>query len=191
MKKAKKFLPKQLARNKTTKWKSKTKAIAMKKTRKPPSKKSLKKRRKKPKSNNNYNNNNSNKTKDKTNPKTDKTETTMAKAAEDLLTLNSKLSLRYLLIHFLLFLYLNFCICLFIHFYNLKKGLSFDATEDDLRTLFADCGNLDSLNLLKDRDSGRSKGIAFVRFGDEESLNSAVALSGSEHMGRQLYIEKS
>jgi len=37
---------------------------------------------------------------------------------------------------------------------------------------------------------GRSKGIAFVRFNDEATLNNALEYNGSEHMGRYLVIEK-
>ena len=46
------------------------------------------------------------------------------------------------------------------------------------------------MNLLKGND-GRSKGIAFVRFADEKSLNSALEYNGSEMMGRNIVIEKS
>jgi nucleolin len=70
------------------------------------------------------------------------------------------------------------------------RGLSFQATEDDLKELFAECGAVDSVNLLK-RPDGTSKGVCFVRFTDEKSLAAAIEFSGSEHMGRTLTIEKS
>jgi nucleolin len=37
---------------------------------------------------------------------------------------------------------------------------------------------------------GRSKGLAFVKFNDEDSLNTAIAKNNSDHMGRYLVIEK-
>lgn len=69
------------------------------------------------------------------------------------------------------------------------RGLSFDAYEDDIKEFFVDCGEIQSVNLLKNTD-GRSKGIAFVRFNDEESIANAVNQSGAEHMGRNITIEK-
>ena len=48
------------------------------------------------------------------------------------------------------------------------RGISYDATEDDLKELFTECGEVDSVNLLKG-PNGMSKGIAFVRFTTEEA----------------------
>ena len=41
-----------------------------------------------------------------------------------------------------------------------------------------------------DRSTGKSKGLAFVRFSTEEAQSAAVELSGTEHLGRSLTIEK-
>ena len=41
-------------------------------------------------------------------------------------------------------------------------NLSYSTTEDDLRTLFTQAGTVTSVALIKDRDSGQSKGFAFV-----------------------------
>jgi RNA recognition motif-containing protein len=41
-------------------------------------------------------------------------------------------------------------------------NLSYDTSEDALRTLFAQAGAIASVGLIKDRDTGRSKGFAFV-----------------------------
>ena len=41
-------------------------------------------------------------------------------------------------------------------------NLAYTTTEDDLRTLFAQAGTIASVALIKDRDTGRSKGFAFV-----------------------------
>ena len=42
---------------------------------------------------------------------------------------------------------------------------------------------------MKNTD-GRSKGVAFIRFAEEASLNTAIEYSGSEHMGRTIVVEK-
>jgi len=51
------------------------------------------------------------------------------------------------------------------------------------------CGNILNLNLLS-RPDGKSKGIAFVKFGKRSELNAALELNGTEHMGRCLKIEE-
>ena len=47
-----------------------------------------------------------------------------------------------------------------------------------------------SVKLLTDRDTGRSKGLAFVKFESAEDVDKAVASNRCEHMGRYLNIEK-
>jgi len=46
-------------------------------------------------------------------------------------------------------------------------NLSYSTTEDDLRTLFAEAGTVSSVALIKDRDSGQSKGFAFVEMSNQ------------------------
>jgi len=55
--------------------------------------------------------------------------------------------------------------------------------------LLEPCGNILNVNLLS-RPDGKSKGIAFVKFGKRSELNAALELSGTEHMGRALKIEE-
>ncbi|CAD8123603.1 unnamed protein product [Paramecium sonneborni] len=69
------------------------------------------------------------------------------------------------------------------------KGLSFDASEQDIKEFFSECGTINSVNLLKG-PNGYSKGIAFVRFSTEDAQSAAVEYSGSEHMGRTIVVEK-
>ena len=69
-------------------------------------------------------------------------------------------------------------------------GLSFQATENDVTELLKDCGDIANINLLKDRVTGRSRGIAFVKFANEDGLNAALELNNCEHMGRYLEISK-
>src|SRR4051812_45333877 len=50
-------------------------------------------------------------------------------------------------------------------------GLPYSTTEDGLRTLFAEVGEISSIRLIKDRDTGQSKGFAFVEMpNDAEAL---------------------
>jgi len=68
------------------------------------------------------------------------------------------------------------------------KSLPFATTTDEIAKLFSDCGNVENVNLLKDRD-GRSKGVAFVRFNNNESLQKAIQKNNSEFGGRTLVVE--
>ena len=56
--------------------------------------------------------------------------------------------------------------------------------------MFTECGEVTGVNVLKDRETGNSKGCAFVKFATEESQTAACEYSGAEHMGRSLTIEK-
>jgi cold-inducible RNA-binding protein len=53
-------------------------------------------------------------------------------------------------------------------------NLSYDTTEDDLRTLFAQAGAVASVALIKDRDTGQSKGFAFVEMSNQAEAEKAI-----------------
>ena len=53
-------------------------------------------------------------------------------------------------------------------------NLSYDTTEDDLRTLFAKAGTVASVALIKDRDTGQSKGFAFVEMSNQSEAEKAI-----------------
>jgi len=55
-------------------------------------------------------------------------------------------------------------------------NLSYDTTEEDLHTLFAQAGTVQSVDLIKDRLSGRSKGFAFVVMGNQSELEKAIQM---------------
>ena len=55
-------------------------------------------------------------------------------------------------------------------------NLPFSTTEEELRTMFAQAGNVVSVSLIKDRDTGRSRGFAFVEFGTQAEAEKAVSL---------------
>lgn len=70
-------------------------------------------------------------------------------------------------------------------------NLPYNASEDDLRTLFSQHGSVDSVAIITDRDTGRSKGFGFVEFGnDEEAKNAIQGLSGQEYGGRALTVNE-
>ena len=55
-------------------------------------------------------------------------------------------------------------------------NLSYTTTEDDLRTLFAQAGAVASVALIKDRDTGRSKGFAFVEMSTQVEAQKAIGM---------------
>lgn len=69
------------------------------------------------------------------------------------------------------------------------SGLSYDASKEDVESHFNTFTSVKSVNLLTDRNTGRSKGLAFVKFHDQEGLDLALQNNKSEHMGRWLNIE--
>ena len=74
---------------------------------------------------------------------------------------------------------------------NLYVGnLSYDTTEDTLRTLFAEYGEIESANLITDRYTGRSRGFAFVEMATEEEAQAAMSgMNGKEVDGRELKVD--
>lgn len=70
-------------------------------------------------------------------------------------------------------------------------NLSFDATQEDLEGLFSAHGTVTDVFILKDRESGRPRGFAFVSMETPEEMNAAIeALNGEEFMGRNLTINE-
>ena len=70
-------------------------------------------------------------------------------------------------------------------------NLSFDATQEDLEGLFSAHGNVTDVFILKDRESGRPRGFAFVSMETPDEMNAAIeALNGEEFMGRNLAVNE-
>ena len=70
-------------------------------------------------------------------------------------------------------------------------NLPYNTTEEDLRNLFSQYGSVDSVAVITDRETGRSKGFGFVEFGnDSEARNAIQALSGQEYGGRALTVNE-
>jgi len=68
-------------------------------------------------------------------------------------------------------------------------NLSYNTTDEDLRTLFSQAGTVSSVEVIKDRDSGRSKGFAFVEMSSQAEVESAIkAFNGYSLDNRQLKV---
>jgi len=68
-------------------------------------------------------------------------------------------------------------------------NLSFTATEEELTTLFSEVGQVVKARIGMDRETGRSRGFAFVEFANDESCAAAIErLNGHEMGGRRLRV---
>ena len=71
-------------------------------------------------------------------------------------------------------------------------NLPYSANEEDVTGLFAAYGPVDRVKIITDRETGRSKGFAFVTLGDQSKLNDAIeALNGYDYQGRALRVNAS
>jgi RNA recognition motif-containing protein len=71
-------------------------------------------------------------------------------------------------------------------------NLPYTATEEDLTGLFAAYGPVERVKIITDRETGRSKGFAFVTLGDQSQLNAAIeAFNGYDYQGRALRVNAS
>jgi len=75
---------------------------------------------------------------------------------------------------------------------NIYVGnLSFDSTEDQIRQAFEGFGEVTSVNIITDRDTGRPRGFGFVEMASEDSARAAIAgLNGTELEGRTLNVNE-
>src|SRR5512144_234028 len=64
-------------------------------------------------------------------------------------------------------------------------NLSYETTEDDLRSLFTQVGTVNEVALIKDRDSGTSKGFAFVTMNSQEEANAAIQKFNGQTLGNR------
>jgi len=64
-------------------------------------------------------------------------------------------------------------------------NLSFRTTEDELAELFQQIGAVESVSIITDRDTGRSKGFGFVSMNDEDAEKAIAAYNGKDFGGRE------
>ena len=70
-------------------------------------------------------------------------------------------------------------------------NLNYNATEDDVRSLFERYGAVNSARIMTDRDTGRSRGFAFVEMENENEADQAItALNGYQMDGRALNVNE-
>lgn len=75
---------------------------------------------------------------------------------------------------------------------NIYVGnLPYKATEDELRDMFGSFGDVNSVRIITDHESGRSKGFAFVEMANDEQARAAIEeLNGAEFIGRPLTVNE-
>jgi RNA recognition motif-containing protein len=64
-------------------------------------------------------------------------------------------------------------------------NLSYDTTEDEIRNLFSQAGTVTDVALIKDRDTGSSKGFAFVTMSSQEEANNAIQQFNGRSLGNR------
>lgn len=70
-------------------------------------------------------------------------------------------------------------------------NLTYQIDNEGLEQLFAPFGEVVSAEIIKDRDTGRSKGFGFVEMGSDDEANAAIdGLSGKDHDGRALTVSE-
>jgi cold-inducible RNA-binding protein len=70
-------------------------------------------------------------------------------------------------------------------------NLSFQTTQDDLVATFSQYGAVERVNIVTDRDSGQSRGFAFVEMTEREAAEAAIShLNGAELNGRAMNVNE-
>ena len=69
-------------------------------------------------------------------------------------------------------------------------NLPFQTTEDDLSDLFAAVGAVESVRIITDRDTGRSRGFGFIEMGDEDAEKAINEFNGKDMEGRPLTVNE-
>jgi cold-inducible RNA-binding protein len=75
--------------------------------------------------------------------------------------------------------------------YKIYVGnLSFNTTQEELESEFSQYGDIEEVRLISDRETGRSKGFAFISYKTEDAMEAALKKNGEEIDGRTLRINK-
>ena len=69
-------------------------------------------------------------------------------------------------------------------------NLPFSASEDEVRAMFSPYGNVESVKLITDRETGRPRGFGFVEMAPSDANNAIQALNGTDMGGRPLRINQ-
>jgi RNA recognition motif-containing protein len=83
---------------------------------------------------------------------------------------------------------------LYISFYSMNiyvSNIAFSVSEGELQSRFAEFGNVSSVKIITDRDTGKSRGFGFVEMVDDNAGHNAVeGLNGAELKGRALVVKQ-
>ena len=69
-------------------------------------------------------------------------------------------------------------------------NLPFQTTEDELSDLMSQVGNVESVRIITDRDTGRSRGFGFVEMGDNDADRAIEQFNGADFGGRPLTVNE-
>jgi len=70
-------------------------------------------------------------------------------------------------------------------------NLSFNTSTNELETMFGTVGSVQSVNLIEDHETGRSRGFAFVEMSSKEEADKAIStLNGKEIEGREIIVNE-
>ncbi|MDR1980500.1 MAG: RNA-binding protein [Tannerellaceae bacterium] len=70
-------------------------------------------------------------------------------------------------------------------------NLNYRVREEDLKRVLEEYGTVDSVKIVKDRDTGRSKGFAFAEMPDDDEAKKAIEeLNEAEYEGRQMVVKE-
>ena len=70
-------------------------------------------------------------------------------------------------------------------------NLDYALQEDELMEIFSEVGEVNSAKIIKDRETGKSKGFGFVEFTNEEDAKNAIEeMNGTEVMGRTIRVNQ-
>jgi RNA recognition motif-containing protein len=68
-------------------------------------------------------------------------------------------------------------------------NLNYDITEEELQKIFEEYGEVTSVKIIKDKETGRAKGFGFVEMPEKEQANKALSeLNGREVLGRNIKV---
>ena len=67
-------------------------------------------------------------------------------------------------------------------------NLPYSTSEDDLKEFFGECGEVEDVKIIMDRETGRSKGFGFVTFDSNDAVTASLEKNNTELDGRSLRI---
>jgi cold-inducible RNA-binding protein len=67
-------------------------------------------------------------------------------------------------------------------------NLSFDTTSQDLEEFFGQYGEFEEIKLITDRETGRSKGFAFITYTSQQGAQASLVADGTEFKGRRIKV---